>query len=84
MLWNELKQLININPYTKNKSGVDAHGKLFGSWLQELGMTEVLFERELIGHHRLYTSVHDKDAPSLLLLGHLDTVFPPDTFAQYS
>lgn len=84
MLWNELKQLININSYTKNKSGVDAHGKLFGSWLQELGMTEVLFERELIGHHRLYTSVHDKDAPSLLLLGHLDTVFPPDTFAQYS
>ena len=84
MLWDELKQLININSYTKNKSGVDNHGKLFGSWLQELGMTEVLFERELIGHHRLYTSEHDKDAPSLLLLGHLDTVFPPDTFTHYS
>ena len=84
LLYNELKQLININSYTKNKSGVDAHGKLFGSWLVGLGMEEVLYERELIGHHRLYTSEHDKNAPSLLLLGHLDTVFPPDTFTHYS
>jgi len=83
MLWNELKQLININSYTKNKAGVDAHGKLFGSWLVGLGMTEVLYERELIGHHRLYTSERDESAPSLLLLGHLDTVFPPDTFTHY-
>jgi len=77
---NELKQLININSYTKNKAGVDKVGVLFGSWLRALGLKETVYERELIGNHRLYTSTHDKDSKRLLLLGHLDTVFPPDTF----
>lgn len=80
---NELKQLININSYTKNKAGVDKVGKLFGSWLENLGFEEKVYERELIGNHRLYTTVHEKDSKHLLLLGHLDTVFPPDTFHQF-
>jgi len=80
----ELKELININSYTKNKEGVDKHGELFGSWLKNLGLDEEIFERELIGNHRLYTSKHDEDSKRLLLLGHLDTVFPPDTFNQFN
>lgn len=81
---SELQELIQINSYTKNKKGVDKHGSLFGSWLKKLGMTETIYERELIGHHRLYKSRHIKGNKKLLLLGHLDTVFPPDTFSQYS
>lgn len=80
----ELQELIQINSYTNNKEGVDKHGVIFGSWLKSLGMTETLYERELIGNHRLYKSTHIKDSKKLLLLGHLDTVFPPDTFNQYS
>lgn len=80
---NELKQLVTINSYTKNKKGVDKVGELFGSWLKKLGMSEKVFERELIGNHRLYKSVHDKDSKKLLLLGHLDTVFPPDSFNHF-
>ena len=77
---NELKQLININSYTKNKVGVDKVGVLFGSWLMRLGLEEKVYERELIGNHRLYTSKYNTSSKRLLLLGHLDTVFPPDTF----
>ena len=76
----ELKALVNINSYTKNKAGVDRVGSLFGTWLKSLSLVEKVYERELIGNHRLYTSTHDKGSKRLLLLGHLDTVFPPDTF----
>ena len=81
---NELKQLITINSYTKNKRGVDEVGTLLGSWLVSLGMNEKVYERVEIGHHRLYTSSYDKSSKRLLLLGHLDTVFPPDTFDSFS
>jgi len=80
---SELKQLININSFTKNKAGVDKVGVLFGSWLIALGLNEKVYERELIGNHRLYTSKHDASSKRLLLLGHLDTVFPPDTFSLF-
>jgi len=75
-----LKELININSYTKNKEGVDKYGELFGSWLTQLGLAEKIYERELIGNHRLYTTPSTEKSKRLLLLGHLDTVFPPDTF----
>ena len=81
---NELRQLVSINSYTKNKSGVDKHGELFGSWLKALGMSETIYERELIGNHRLYKSTHEENSKRLLLLGHSDTVFSPDTFNQFS
>lgn len=80
---SELQQLVTINSYTKNKSGVDAHGDLFGHWLKALGFEETVYERELIGNHRLYKSFHQKGEQKLLLLGHLDTVFPPDTFHHF-
>lgn len=80
---DELKQLININSYTHNKAGVDKVGVLFGSWLRNLGMEETIFERTLIGNHRLYTSKHDENSKRMLLLGHLDTVFPPNTFNHF-
>lgn len=80
---DELKQLILINSYTKNKSGVDRVGELFGSWLKALGMDEEIFERELIGNHRIYRSGYKNGEKRLLLLGHMDTVFPPDSFEDY-
>ena len=78
-----LKALININSYTNNKSGVDKVGQLLGSWLKELGMTEIVYDRELIGNHRLYTSRINPAAKRLLLLGHMDTVFPPESFEGF-
>jgi glutamate carboxypeptidase len=80
----ELKQLVDINSYTQNKEGVDRVGVLFGTWLKTLGMEESVYERELIGDHRLYKSPHDEGSKHLLLLGHLDTVFPANTFMHFS
>ncbi len=80
---NELKQLVDINSYTNNKHGVDSVGVLFGTWLKNLGMSETVYDRELIGNHRLYKGRHEDGAKRLLLLGHIDTVFPPDTFEHF-
>ena len=78
----DLKELIEINSYTRNKAGVDAVGRVFRSWLEELGYETEVHARELIGDHLLFRSPV-KAGQRILLLGHLDTVFPPGTFEGF-
>ncbi|MEA3228535.1 MAG: M20 family metallopeptidase [Campylobacterota bacterium] len=80
---NDLKTVIQINSYTQNKSGVDRVGKVFDLWLEELGFETKTYERSLIGNHRHYRSKNLQNAKKLLLLGHIDTVFPPEKFEDY-
>ncbi|MCF6330075.1 MAG: M20 family metallopeptidase [Sulfurimonas sp.] len=81
---DDLKTIVNINSYTKNKSGVDKVAKIFDSWFSELGFTVQTHKRKNIGNHKHYTSVSQKNSKKLLLLGHLDTVFPPQKFENFS
>jgi len=79
----DLESIVKINSYTKNKIGVDKVGQLFDNWLSELGYKVIIYEREEIGNHRYYTSNYDEKSKRLLLLGHLDTVFPSGKFEEY-
>ncbi len=79
----DLKKIVNINSYTKNKIGVDKVGTIFDSWFEELGFDIDIYEREFIGNHRHYKSLKTENSKKLLLLGHLDTVFPPNKFENY-
>ena len=81
---NDLQQVVEINSYTKNHLGVNKVGELFDSWLKALGFSTTIYERESIGHHRHYQSPHDAHAKKLLLLGHIDTVFPEGKFEEFS
>ena len=81
-LFKNLKELIIINSYTKNKNGVDKVGAIFDRHFKELGFECEIFERELIGDHSLYKSAKTSKN-TLLLLGHLDTVFPQGKFEEY-
>jgi glutamate carboxypeptidase len=78
----DLKQIININSYTKNKNGVDTVGTIMSNWLKQLGFIETSYYRENIGNHQLFTS-EKRTGIKILLLGHNDTVFPPNTFEEY-
>ncbi len=78
----ELQELIEINSYTKNKKGVDQCGHLVRQKLETLGYKTKIFEREKFGDHLWFTS-HKKAGKKMLLLGHLDTVFPPGTFEGF-
>lgn len=79
----DLKSIVEINSYTKNKVGVDKVGEIFDTWFKELDFNVKIYQRELIGAHRYYTSKHDNNSKKLLLLGHIDTVFPPGKFENY-
>jgi len=78
----DLKEVIEINSYTQNKEGVDRVGRLFQGWLEELGFNTKRHKRELIGDHLHFTS-RRKKGQKILLLGHLDTVFPPEVFEGF-
>lgn len=77
-----LKKLVEMNSYTANKSGVDAVGQQFESWLRPLGFHCQQFVRHHLGDHLLLTTPR-VDGERILLLGHLDTVFVAGTFDCY-
>ena len=81
--FTELKSIIEINSWTQHKAGVDKHGDVFSSWMTKLGYRVEKHQREEIGNHLHFISTQ-KEGKKLLLLGHLDTVFPPDTFEDFT
>ena len=80
--YKDLKKVILINSYTKNKSGVDEVGRVFQKWFEEIGFSTKRFQRELIGDHLLFQTPK-RDGKKILFLGHLDTVFPKGEFETY-
>ncbi len=81
-IFDELKELVEINSYTKNKEGVDKNGEIYKRHLFNLGFSCKTYERDEIGNHLHFIS-KKRDGKKLLLLGHMDTVFPPHTFEGY-
>ncbi|MDV5168176.1 M20 family metallopeptidase [Photobacterium rosenbergii] len=82
--FTDLKTIVEINSWTGNKEGVDLSGQTMKKWFKPLGFNVEVFHRESVGNHLLFTSLQHKNAPKLLLLGHLDTVFPPGIFESFS
>jgi glutamate carboxypeptidase len=80
--FKELAEVIDINSYTKNKAGVDRVGEVFKRHLKALGFECRVYKREEIGNHLLFTS-KKVSGKKILLLGHLDTVFPPSSFEGF-
>jgi glutamate carboxypeptidase len=82
--FSELATIIELNSYTRdNKAGVDENGAIVQSWLEPLGYKTTQFKREHIGNHFLFESPK-REGEKLLLLGHLDTVYPAGTFTDFS
>ena len=81
-----LKQVVNINSGTMNFEGVKKVGMIFKEKLDALGFETrwvdgIAFQRS--GH--LVALRKGKKGPRILLIGHLDTVFEPDSpFQQYT
>lgn len=76
-----LEQLVNINSGTTNISGVHEVGKLLRQQFNKLGFT-TQWIAEPVHMHRASTLVANHPGNSgkrLLLIGHLDTVFSPDS-----
>lgn len=80
-----LRELVLQPSYTRDKEGVDAVAKIIIRELATLPMSCMTVEQSEMGNHLVFRSAACGKYPhSILLAGHMDTVFPPDSgFAGY-
>ncbi|WKK82670.2 M20/M25/M40 family metallo-hydrolase [Marivirga arenosa] len=80
-----LKKIVNMNSGTMNFEGVQAVGMVLRAEFDKLGMeTEWLPGESFNRAGHLVARTKGKKGPKLLLIGHLDTVFEPDSpFQKY-
>jgi len=80
-----LKKAININSGTMNFKGVIEVGELFQKELDALGFETKMTSGESygrVGHLVAVKKSKNKNAPKILMIGHLDTVFEEDSPLQ--
>lgn len=79
-----LEEVVNIDSGSANKAGVDRVGQVFRRELQRSGIETRVFPLERYGNCLLgeVAGSAGGDAPHVLLLGHMDTVFPEGTALQ--
>jgi len=76
-----LRRLVAINSFTANAEGVNAQGRLTAELFADLGFTAEFIASETAGYgHHLFLSrpAHQPGARRILLVSHLDTVYPPE------
>ncbi|MGM0876615.1 MAG: M20 family metallopeptidase [Bacillota bacterium] len=73
-----IEKLVNIDSGSYYKQGVDRIGKLLEKSYKELGFSVIVEEQEEYGNHLI---IEHKDAidPKIIILAHMDTVFPQGT-----
>jgi glutamate carboxypeptidase len=69
-----LKDLVEINTYTANIAGVDAGMDALAKLSQDMGFTV----EAINARHRLIHAGNGRAKARILLISHMDTVFPPD------
>jgi glutamate carboxypeptidase len=74
-----LERAVNINSGTMNPAGVEAVGELFGAELADLGLETRWVDGAAFDRAGHLVAEHGGAGPHLLLIGHLDTVFEPDS-----
>lgn len=74
-----LQQLVRIQSGTYNKPGVDRVGNTIATALSQLGMKAEENVSETLGNTWVWSTPAAEQQKSILLIGHMDTVFPVDT-----
>jgi glutamate carboxypeptidase len=79
-----LAKLVSVNSHSANVAGVNAVGNLLIEALSELPLNLTVVTSELGVRHLSFATARAEVEPSVLLIGHHDTVFPPGEFEGYS
>jgi len=76
-----LARTVNINSGTMNHLGVKAVGDIFAEEFQSLGLTTTWHDMSEVNRagHLFAETAGESGSRCLLLIGHLDTVFEPDS-----
>jgi glutamate carboxypeptidase len=79
-----LEKVVNINSGTHNFPGVRAVGEVFARQLDDLGFKTTWVDGGAFRRAGHLVAEHPGRGPKILLIGHLDTVFEPDSpFQRY-
>ncbi|MCP4686581.1 MAG: M20 family metallopeptidase, partial [Desulfobacterales bacterium] len=75
-----LGRMVRIQSGSYHKAGVDRVGRLIASTFEKIGASCQVVERKNRGDHLIVRS-HGRESfdEQILLVGHMDTVFPEDT-----
>ena len=76
-----IEQLVNIDSGSYMKEGVDLVGSILTKKYQELGFVVEVREEKEYGNHLVIRHKNAND-PKIILLAHMDTVFPEGTVAE--
>jgi glutamate carboxypeptidase len=71
----ELRELCSIDSYSYHKPGLDEMALFLAARMRGLGMHATIIERQSWGNDLLGT-LHGNGGANVLLLGHMDTVYP--------
>jgi glutamate carboxypeptidase len=74
-----LERVVNINSGTQNHSGVREVGRIFRAEFDALGFQTRWVTQDEVGRAGHLVAEHKGSGPRILLIGHLDTVFEPDS-----
>ncbi len=78
-LFKLLEQLVLQQSFSRFKAGVDAVGRMIAASLQDTGMVLDVVRESEVGDQLIFRSpAYRTGLPSLLLIGHMDTVYPVD------
>ena len=79
-MFSLLEDLVLIQSGSHNKKGVDAAARRIATVFQEMGLDAETKVQPVLGNHLLVrTPGHAFDRAQILMVGHMDTVFPADT-----
>jgi glutamate carboxypeptidase len=73
-----LEELVSINSYSKNHEGINQAGELVRKNMPKNLKHRITMDRNGVNHH-VYSTGTESEGLNLALVGHVDTVFPPDT-----
>ena len=74
-----LERVVNINSGTHNLAGVAAVGRIFRAELDALGFKTQWVAQDEVNRAGHLVGDHPGPGPRILLIGHIDTVFEPDS-----
>jgi glutamate carboxypeptidase len=78
-----LAELVEVNSFTDNAEGGREVGRLLREQWKLPGLAAEVVASTRFADHLVFRSRGDAGRPPLVLVGHLDTVFPPGKFEGY-
>lgn len=77
-----LRRMVNINSFTTNPDGINQLGDYTAEIFSQIGLRpeHVSSKHKIFGNHLVLTNSEERqdNRPTIALISHLDTVFPPE------